>query len=318
MRDIIVTGGNGFIGKHLVSELKLRYPKSMIFSPNSKELDLTDYKQTSNYFLNISKSNEVSHLFHLAALYKAGGWPVHHPATQLFVNTAINNNFFEAAKNSFRNARISSVVSYCIYPDHDKPHPEEEIQNTEPEDYLFAYAFTKKGILIANRAYNQEFGMSLCSCALPTVFGPGDSISEDSHVMGALIGKFLRAKLYNYKSVEIWGDGSQEREFIFVHDVVSGIIESSLKSKSLFLNLGTNKSHTIKYIAETIRTYLKYDGEIIYNQSKFTGAKKRVMNSNKIVRELGWHPNFTLEQGIKDTIEYYLTNKDLIDQFKQG
>jgi len=305
MKDILVTGANGFIGKALVENLKNRYPNSKIFSPNSNELNLANYAEVNNYFERISWSNTITHIFHIAALYKAGGWPVDHPATQFYVNMAININFFENCKKYFSQSKVTSVLSYCIYPDHDKPHPESEVFFSEPEDYLYAYAFTKKAIIIANRAYKQEFGMSLTSVVLPTVYGPGDSVAENSHVMGALIGKFINAKKNGIESVEIWGDGYQEREFLFINDATDGIIEASLNSNELFLNLGTNECHKIKDVAELIINKLNYSGTINYNTTRFTGAKKRLMDSTKLNQILKWKPSVSMKEGIETTINFY-------------
>ena len=303
MNDILITGGTGFIGKNLVKELKHRYPSSNIIYPSSKELDLTNFKETFDFFKKNSKKFNITNVFHLAALYKAGGWPMKHPATQLFVNQSINTNFFENVKLFLPQCKVVSSVSYCIYPDHDKPHPESEAYGTEPEDYLFAYGFTKKGILIANRAYRQEFSLNCVSAVLPTVYGPGDSIKEDSHVMGALIGKFVRAKSNNLSEVEIWGDGNQHREFIYVMDVVDALIYLSInKTKKDLYNIGMGKSNSIKEIAEIISKLTSYDGDIVYNTNKFTGAKFRVMDSSRILNEFNWSSKYSIYDGVLETI----------------
>ena len=307
MRDILITGGTGFIGKNLVEELKIRYPKSKIFYPSSEELDLTDSKKVNSFFKEIKKIAEISNIFHLAALYKAGGWPLEHPATQLYVNQSINTNLFEFAKRYFPNAKLVSSISYCVYPEHDNPHEESEVFGSEPEDYLFAYGFTKKGIVIANRAYREEFSMDCVSAVLPTVYGPGDSIKEDSHVMGALIGKFLKASKINLKSVEVWGDGNQMREFIYVKDVVDGLIFlANNKTKHDMYNLGMNEADSIKNITRILKDLTSFKGEIVYNLNKFTGTKVRVMDSSRIYNELDWSPKFNLRKGIKETINYYI------------
>ena len=140
-----------------------------------------------------------------------------------------------------------------MYPSHPDPHPEEELYGTEPEDYLFAYAMTKKALLIGQRAYRQECGLKSTSVVLPTVFGPGDSFAETSHVMGALIGKFVRAAQSGAPSVEVWGDGNQEREFLFVGDVADGIIAAAERSELDAVNLGTGRAYRVGDVAHWIK-----------------------------------------------------------------
>ena len=140
-----------------------------------------------------------------------------------------------------------------MYPSHPHPHPESELYGTEPEDYLFAYAMTKKALLIGQRAYRQEYGLQGTSVVLPTVFGPGDSFEETSHVMGALIGKFVRAARSGAPLVEVWGDGTQEREFLFIEDAVDGIIAAAQVLRLDAINLGTGRAYRVGDVALWIK-----------------------------------------------------------------
>jgi len=306
MKDVIVTGGSGFIGRSLsvhLSPLVERGRKVLALS--SRDVDLANREATFQWFERNQSAHEVSHIFHLAAVYKAGGWPATHPGTQFHANMAINVNLLEAWKRFFPGARLTNVVSYCMYPDHDRPHPETELYGTEPEEYLFAYAFTKKALLIGQRAYCQEFGLSAVSLVLPTVYGPGDSFMEESHVMGALIGKFCRAAKEGRESVEVWGDGNQEREFLFVEDAVDGIITAATKATSPVLNLGTGRGVKVRDIAEIIRDESKFSGVTRYNTDRFVGARRRVLCTDRIKQEIGWTAQTTLEEGIRRTIAFF-------------
>lgn len=313
MKDVIVTGGSGFIGRALSVRLNhLVEPGRKVVALSSRDVDLVDREETFHWFERNQPAHDVSHIFHLAAVYKAGGWPATHPATQFHANMAINVNLLEAWKRYFPKARLTSVVSYCMYPDHDRPHPETELYGTEPEEYLFAYAFTKKALLVGQRAYCEEFGLSAVSLVLPTVYGPGDSFMEDSHVMGALIGKFCRAEKEGRKSVEVWGDGNQQREFIFVEDAVDGIAAAATTTAtSPVLNLGTGLGVSVRDIAQIIRDESKFSGATVYNTDRFVGASRRVLCIDRIKREIGWAAQTELKEGIRRTIAYYRNSERL-------
>lgn len=310
MKNVIITGGTGFIGRALAQRLaqELTPRGGRVFAAGSRDFDLTDRPATFAWFSRIASQCEITHIFHLAAVYKAGGWPATHPATQFDANMALNINLLEAWKRHLPAARLTSVVSYCMYPDHDRPHPESEMYGTEPEKYLYAYAFTKKALIIGQRAYCQEFNLSAASAVLPTVYGHGDSFREDSHVMGALIGKFCRAVREGLPTVEIWGDGLQEREFLHIDDAVSGILTVAERARSPFLNLGTGQGITIRHIAEIIREATGFRGEVQYNTDRFVGARRRVLSVDLAREEIGWVPQITPEVGIRRTIASHLAS----------
>jgi GDP-L-fucose synthase len=247
----------------------------------------------------------IDHVFHLAALYKAGDWPVHHPATQFFANMSMNVNMLEAWARFLPSAKFTSIVSYCMYPPRGTAHPESELWGGEPEDYLFAYAFAKKGLLVGQRAYRQEHGLACTSVVLPTIFGPGDSFAEDSHVVGALIGKFVRAARDGAPEVEVWGDGEQRREFLFVEDAVDGILAAARHSKADVLNLGTGHAHSVRELVEMIRDAAGFAGTVRYERNRFVGVKHRVLDVTRVRNELGWTAKTGTQAGIEATVRSY-------------
>lgn len=305
MKDVIVTGGSGFIGRAIGARLRgMAESGRKVVALSSKDVDLISNDATFRWCERQQPSLDVSDIFHLAAVYKAGGWPAAHPGTQFYANMAINMNVLEAWKRFFPGARLTSIVSYCIYPDHDRPHPETELYGTEPEPYLYSYAFTKKALLIGQRAYCQEFGLSAAGVVLPTVYGPGDSFMEESHVMGALIGKFCRAAREHSESVEVWGDGYQEREFLFVEDAVDAILAAAAQAKSPLLNFGTGQAVRIRDIAAIVRDQAKFQGETRYNTDRFSGARRRVLAIDRAQQEIGWMPRTSLEEGVRRTMVF--------------
>jgi len=307
MKSVIVTGGTGFIGNNLVGRLEqVLEPEGKIFAPGTADVDFVNREDALEWFEQLHWVNDVTHIFHLAAVYKAGGWPQAHPGTQFHVNMQINLSVLEGWRRFFPAARLTSVVSYCMYPDHDRPHPETELWGSEPEPYLFAYAFTKKALLIGQRAYCQEFGLEGSALVLPTVYGPRADFSETSHVIGALIGKFVRAIENGEDTVEVWGDGSQVREFIHVNDAIDGLLlVANLPVGSDVMNLGTSQPTSIRELVEIITECLGYKGKVVYQPNRFVGALKRVLDSSRVEQETGWQAKIDLKKGISEVIDWY-------------
>lgn len=306
MPNFLVTGATGFIGKALVDTLRRRFGgDSEIVALGSAQADLSRRDATFEWFERASWTTDFDHIIHLAALYKAGDWPVSHQGTQFHVNMSINVNLLEAWRRFFPRAKLTSILSYCMYPSHSDPHPESEVYGTEPEDYLFAYAFTKKAMLIGQKAYAREHGLTSTSVILPTVYGPGDSFREDSHVVGALIGKFVAAARSSAPTVEVWGDGTQEREFLYVEDAADGIIAAAEGSKDGVLNLGTGGAYSVGHIAKQIGTAAGFEGEIAFNTDRFVGVKRRVLDVARMRDSLGWVAPTTIEAGLQQTVRWH-------------
>lgn len=306
MRNVIVTGATGFLGRTLVNMIWRRFSSECnVFALGSTEVDLANRAATFDWFERHHWTFECDHIIHLAAVYKAGDWPASHPATQFHVNMAININVLEAWRRFFPCAKLTSILSYCMYPSHSDPHPETELYGTEPEDYLFAYAFTKKAMLIGQRAYREEYGLACTSVILPTLYGPGDSFAENSHVMGALVGKFVRAARAGSPAVEVWGDGTQEREFLFVEDAADGIIAAALHSDADALNLGMGTTYSVGHIAQRLKQAADFQGDIIFNANRFIGVKTRLLDVARARQVLGWTAPTSIEEGLQRTVRGY-------------
>ncbi|MBC2664436.1 NAD-dependent epimerase/dehydratase family protein [Novosphingobium flavum] len=318
MKNVIVTGASGFIGKTLVAEIRKRFPEANVVAVSSQVVDIADEHALFAWLDEQSRLYECDHIIHLAALYKAGDWPVHHPATQFNINLKLNVNILEGWIRYFPKAKFTSILSYCMYPSLPHAHPESELWGHEPEDYLFAYAYAKKALLIGQRAYRQEFGGRCTSVVLPTVYGHGDSFAENSHVVGALIGKFVRAAREGAESVEVWGDGLQEREFLFVDDAADGIIAAALGSEYDALNLGMGEAYSIGQIASWIKEAAGFQGEIRYNNNKFVGVKTRKLDVSRMRELLGWSAPTALQDGLKQTVDWYAASLDEAKQVAEA
>jgi GDP-L-fucose synthase len=305
MKAVIVTGATGFVGRNLVDVIRRRFgPEAEVVPLGSSDVDLSRKAETFDWFERRRWTCECDHIIHLAALYKAGDWPVRRQGTQFHVNMSINVNVLEAWRTFYPAAKLTSILSYCMYPSHAAPHSETELYGTEPEDYLFAYAFTKKALLIGQRAYAREHGLRSTSVVLPTVYGPGDSFAENSHVVGALVGKFVRAAQDGASFVEVWGDGRQEREFLFVEDAADGIIAAAMHADADVLNLGAGVAHSISEIAELIKSASGFTGRIVYRTDRFVGVQRRVLDVSKVREVLGWRSVTSLKEGLERTVRW--------------
>lgn len=308
MKNVIVTGATGFIGKALMTEIRRRHPGADVVGIGSATVNLADKPALFAWMERLHWAFPCDHVIHLAALYKAGDWPVHHPATQFHVNMSINVNILEAWKRFFPQAKFTSILSYCMYPSVSHPHPETELWGHEPEDYLFAYAMTKKALLVGQRAYRREHGLVSTSVVLPTVYGPGDSFDENSHVVGALVGKFVRAARSGANAVEVWGNGEQEREFLLVDDAAEGIVLAAERSDAEALNLGAGEAHRIGDIATWIAEAAGFTGTIQYNEDRFVGVKKRMLDVTRVRELLGWRAKTPIRVGLKKTADWYASS----------
>jgi GDP-L-fucose synthase len=310
LKNVIVTGATGFVGRTLVAAIRERFPNAEVLALGSRDVDLSERAETFRWAEKTSWTFEADHIIHLAALYKAGDWPVHHQATQFHVNMSINVNLLESWRRFFPRAKMTSILSYCMYPSHPEAHPESEVYGTEPEDYLFAYAFTKKAQLIGQRAYAREHGLRATSVILPTVYGPGDSFEENSHVVGALVGKFVRAARSGAKTVEVWGNGEQEREFLHVADAADGIIAAALHANEDVLNLGTGQAFSVGHIARVIKQAADFRGDIVFNSDRFTGVRRRVLDVSRMRDVIGWTAPTSLDAGLAATVAWYQRQLD--------
>lgn len=307
-KKILVTGGNGMVGKALVKRLQEEGCDNLLL-PNSKELDLRNQKDVENYF----NTNKPEYVFHLAA--KVGG---------IAANIASPDDFLEdnlsIEKNVIKSARENSVDkllflgSSCIYPrDCPQPMKEEDLLTGKLEPTNEGYALAKICGLKMCEYSNKQYGTNFINLMPPNIYGINDHFeSEKSHVISSLITKFNDAKNRESKSVEIWGTGISRREFLFVEDVADAMVyfmeKYSAKEITPFINIGSGEDISIKDLAFLIKDIMKYDGELIFDASKPDGMPKKLLDNSKATN-LGWKAKTNLREGFKKTIEWYLKNK---------
>jgi len=304
-KNVIVTGGNGFLGKHLVSELNSKGCK--LFVPSSKHFDL---RQTA-YIDALLKNSKVDILFHLAGNVGGIGYNLQNPYNLFYDNAIMGIKLIDAALR-YGVKKFVQIGTVCSYPA-DTPvlFREEDLWNGHPEPTNAPYGIAKKILLTQLQSAWMQFAYSGIYLIPTNLYGPGDEFSDHkSHVIPALIKKFLDAKKYGSDCVNIWGnEGKVSRDFLYVSDAAKGIVKAAevidRRFKPIPINLGTGIEIDISLLANTIRSIIKYEGEINWVKEMPEGQEKRALDISLAFDIFGWEAETSLEQGLKETIKWY-------------
>lgn len=246
-KRVLVTGGNGFLGTHLVKQLKALSPKS-IFIPTSKEFDLRSQADCQKVVENIDL------VIHLAANVGGIGYNQENPGSLFYDNLLMGVHLMEEARKAGVQ-KFLSVGTICAYPKFTPvPFKEDELWNGYPEETNAPYGLAKKMLLVQGQAYRQQYDFNAIYLLPVNLYGPGDNFDPgSSHVIPALIKKFVEAKQSGAKEVVVWGSGKPTREFLYVEDAARGILLAAEKyNKSDPVNLGSSFEISIAELAKTI------------------------------------------------------------------
>ncbi|MBU3957259.1 NAD-dependent epimerase/dehydratase family protein [Patescibacteria group bacterium] len=297
-KKILVTGGKGFVGSHLVDALVAKgVRKEKIIIPDRRKDDLRVLKNC------LKLSQGVDLVFHLAADIGGVAYSQSHPATQAYNCLMMDLNLIEASR---RNGVEKIVLLSCspAYPKNSPmPLKEENLFNGPPEESHFGFGWAKRTMAILAEAYHQEFGMDINVIIANNTYGPRDNFDPGtSHVIPALI-----RKCFEKKKLVVWGDGSPRRDFIYVGDLVEGIVLVAERLDTPQpVNLASGIEITIKDLVEKIVRLTGFKGELTYGTSRPKGQSRRVVDITK-ARKLGFRPRYSLERGLRKTINWYRT-----------
>lgn len=303
-KKILVTGGRGFVGSNLLNRLKelnLDY-----YAPTKEEYDL----RKENDVINLFKNNNFDIVFHVAG--KVGGILANKTKPgDFFYDNIMMGTLVTHYSYVYGVKKIVSIAAGCGYPKLlPVPYTEEDFWKDLPDENSIGYSMAKKNLIIQSWTYREQFNFDSTVLLPANLYGPYDNFNlETSHVVPALIRKFLEAKKNNSPSVTVWGDGSASREFLYVDDTVKAIIDAASCQESGPFNLGTGKETTIKELIETIAELTNFNGEIIWDASKPNGQPRRFYDMSKFKESFGYVPNTELKDGLKKTIEWYEKNK---------
>ncbi len=299
-KKVLVTGGNGFLGSHVVDELKNLNVKD-IFTPASKDYDLrnrTDCKKVLK---------DIDVVFHLASTSGGIMFLKERPAEAFYDNIMMGVNLIHEAKEAgIEKLIITGAVS--SYPKLAPiPFNEKNIWDGYPDETNAPYGIAKRTLLVQSQAYRQQFDFNSIILFLTNLYGPKDHFDPTSAtVIPALINKISSAKKQNEKSISIWGDGTPTRDFLYVQDAVRGLMLAAEKyDEGLPINLGSDQETTINELVNLISKITGFKGQIKWDKSKPNGQPRRKV-SNKLAEEkLGFKSETTLEEGLQKTIEWF-------------
>jgi len=304
-KKILVTDGNGFLGKKVVNQLKTIGAKQIsITSSQDNDLTLAD---------NCKKVvKDIDIIFHLAGKVGGIGLNREKPGELFFDNLMMGTLLI----NEARKAGIEKFIALgtiCSYPKFAAlPFSEKSIWDGYPEETNAPYGLAKKMLLVQSEAYRQQYDFNSIVVFPTNLYGPGDNFEPDSsHVIPALIKKISDAQKTKSDTITVWGDGTPTRDFLYVDDAAKGIILAAEKYNSPEpINLGSEQEISIKDLVSLIFKLMDLNGKIKWDTSKPNGQPRRCVNNERARNLLEFTPETTLENGLKNTIQWY---KDQID-----
>lgn len=302
-KNVLVTGGNGFLGSYVVEEIRRKKVKSITI-PSSVECDL-------RYQNNCKKIvRDIDIIFHLAANVGGIGLNREKPGDLFYDNLIMGTHLMHEAKEAGVEKFIA-LGTICSYPKFTPvPFSENSIWDGYPEETNAPYGLAKKMLLVQSQAYRQQYGFKSIVVFPTNLYGPRETFDpQRSHVIPALILKMHKAQESNSDTITLWGDGTPTRDFLYVEDAARGIVLAAEKYDEPYpVNLGSEEEIRIKDLANLISELMNYNGKINWDISKPNGQPRRCVSNKKAEEKFGFKPEISLKEGLKRTINWYLNN----------
>ncbi len=305
---VVVTGGAGFLGRHVVDLIKERGCRSL-FVPRRDECDLTDLPAVQKLLVQ-SRPDVV---IHLAAVVGGIGANRAHPGKFFYENLLMGVQLLHEAWHSGVR-KFVAIGTVCSYPKFTPvPFREEDLWNGYPEETNAPYGLAKKMLLVQSQAYRQEYGFNSIFLLPVNLYGPGDNFDPDtSHVIPALIRKCVEAAERGHDRIGAWGDGSPTREFLYVEDAALGIVLATERyNEAEPVNLGSGTEISIKNLAAIIAKEVGFRGAIEWQPSEPGGQPRRRLDTSRAEQRFGFVARTPFEEGLRRTVRWY-TGQDLV------
>lgn len=301
-KRIVVTGGAGFLGSHLVAKLKSKGYKH-VQVPTIEQYDFVKMEDVRRMYDEMKPDAVI----HLAAVVGGIGANRENPGRFFYDNLMMGAQLMGIARLKGVQ-KFVALGTICCYPKFTPvPFKEDDLWNGYPEETNAPYGLAKKMLLVQSDSYRRQYGFNSIFLMPVNLYGPGDNFDpKSSHVIPALILKCVDAIKQDKKEITVWGTGKATREFLYVEDAAEGIILALEKyEKSDPVNLGAGFEISIKELAELIARLSGFKGKIVWDASKPDGQPRRCLDTSRALKEFGFKSGTNFEQGLKKTIEWY-------------
>jgi GDP-L-fucose synthase len=301
-KRIVVTGGSGFLGSHVVEQLEQRGYRH-IFVPRSKDYDLVTEQGIKRMFNDMKP--EI--IIHLAAVVGGIGANRENPGKYFYDNLMMGTQLIEQSR-LYNLEKFVAIGTICAYPKFTPvPFKEEDIWNGYPEETNAPYGLAKKMMLVQSQAYRAQYGFNSIYLLPVNLYGPRDNFDlRSSHVIPALIRKCVEAVETGAEEVVVWGTGQATREFLYVEDCAEAIVMATERyNGSDPVNIGSGFEISIKDLVVLIAELTGFKGRIVWDTSKPDGQPRRCLDVTKAEREFGFRAKTKFEDGLRKTIEFY-------------
>ena len=305
-RRVMVTGGAGFLGTWVVQKLRQRGCQS-IFVPRSKDYDLRRGEDLRRALADAAPDI----VMHLAARVGGIGANRAHPAEFFYDNLMMSVPLLHEAWRTGV-SKFVAIGTVCAYPKFTPvPFREDDLWNGYPEETNAPYGLAKKMLLVQSQAYRQQYGYNSIFLLPVNLYGPGDNFDpESSHVIPALIKKCLDAQTRGDEAIDVWGDGSPTREFLYVEDAAEGILRATeYYHESQPVNLGSGNEVSIKALVEIIARLTGFERRIVWDTTKPNGQPRRSLDTSRAHRLFDFKAQMGLEEGLRQTIDWYVAQQ---------
>jgi GDP-L-fucose synthase len=294
---VVVTGGGGFLGSHLVEQLRGRGDNTIV--PRRADYDLTHWDDAERLF----RDAQPELVFHLAAEVGGIGANRANPGRYWYANLMMGAHVLELSR-LHDVSKLVTLGTICEYPKFTPvPFNEDDLWNGYPEETNAPYGIAKKSVLVGAQSYRQQYGTNAIHLLPVNLYGPRDNFDlQTSHVIPALIRKMTESA----EQIVLWGDGSPTREFLYVDDAVAGLVlAADSYDGSEPVNLGTGNEISIRDLAELVAELTGFEGEIVWDTSMPNGQPRRSLDVTRAKQLFGFEARTTLREGLARTIEWY-------------